>query len=143
MQKDIKQTWRFSQPAQEVWACLTQPELLEQWLMKSDFKPVVGHHFRFTHDPKNDSCYAGVTECEVLEVIPFVKLSYSWKGSTKDGNRAFKSTVVWTLIPQGNETELRLQHHGFALLEDALAHEQGWSACIKRFEELLSKPMIK
>ncbi len=47
MQKEIKHTWHFSQSPQEVWEYLTKPELMEQWLGKTDFQPIVGHKFRF------------------------------------------------------------------------------------------------
>ncbi len=29
-------------PPEKIWRALTQPHLIEDWLMKSDFKPVVG-----------------------------------------------------------------------------------------------------
>jgi len=137
MQDEIKYTWFFNQSPHEVWEYLTKPDLLEQWLMKSDFQPIVGHKFRFTHVPKNESNYEGITHCEVLEVKPFTKLSYSWKGNTKDGNRTFNSKVVWTLVPKENGTELQLHHNGFTSLEDMLAHNTGWNFCLKRFEELI------
>jgi uncharacterized protein YndB with AHSA1/START domain len=138
MQKDIKQTWHFHQSPKEVWDYLTRPELIEQWLMKSDFKPIVGQKFQFTFTPKPDSKYQGTVNCEVLEIKPFTKLSYSWKGSTKDG-RKFNSIIVWTLVPKENGTELQLQHSGFNVLEDILNHASGWSICLKRFEELINK----
>jgi uncharacterized protein YndB with AHSA1/START domain len=43
MQEEIKRTWHFSHPPHEVWEYLTKPELLEQWLGKTDFQPIVGH----------------------------------------------------------------------------------------------------
>ncbi len=135
MQKEIKQTWFFQQSPTEVWEYLTRPELIEQWLMKSDFQPIAGHKFRFTFMPKPDSNYEGVVHCEVLEVRPFTKLSYSWNGSTQDKSRSFNSTVVWTLVPKENGTELQLQHNGFELLDDILTHTNGWNSCLKRFEE--------
>jgi len=138
MQKEIKQTWHFSQSPQEVWEYLTKPELIELWLMKNDFRPFAGHKFRFTFVPKNESKYAGVVECEVLEVKPLAKLSYSWNGKTKDGSRTFNSTVVWNLVPKENGTELQLLHNGFTMLEDMLTHDNGWKNCLNRFEELLN-----
>jgi uncharacterized protein YndB with AHSA1/START domain len=137
MEKEVKQKWFFKQSPQEVWEYLTQPELLEQWLMKSDIKPVVGHKFRFIHIPKNDGKYEGIVNCEVLEVKPVTKFSYSWKGSTKDGSRTFDSNVVWTLIPKKDGTELQLEHNGFALLEDFTTHNSGWNTCLKRLEGLI------
>jgi uncharacterized protein YndB with AHSA1/START domain len=138
MQKEIKQSWFFEQPPKEVWEYLTKPQLIEQWLMKTDFQPIVGQKFRFTFVPKNESKYEGIVSCEVLEVKPFTKLSYTWNGNTKDRSRTFKSIVVWTLIPKDNGTELQLQHNGFTMLEDILTHTNGWKTCLKHFEELIN-----
>jgi uncharacterized protein YndB with AHSA1/START domain len=138
MQKEIKHTWHFARSPEEVWEYLTKPELIEQWLMKTDFQPKVGHQFRFIHAVENKSCYDSITHCEVLEVKPFTTLSYSWKGSTNDGNRTFDSKVVWTLIPTEGGTELQLVHNGFTVLEDVLAHDTGWTALVIRFVELVN-----
>lgn len=132
MQKEIKHTWHFNQSPQEVWAYLTQPELLEQWLMESDFKPIVGHKFRFS---SKSGC---INYCEVLEVKPFTKLSYSWQYASKNDNKRLDSTVVWTLVPKGNRTELELVHNDFSALEDYIAHNNGWTTLGNRFVELLS-----
>jgi len=32
-------------PPEKVWRALTKPLLIEEWLMKKDFKPDQGHHF--------------------------------------------------------------------------------------------------
>ena len=32
-------------PPEKIWRALTQPHLIEEWLMKNDFKPVAGHRF--------------------------------------------------------------------------------------------------
>ena len=37
-------------PPEKVWRALTQPELIEKWLMKNDFKPVVDHAFTLRAD---------------------------------------------------------------------------------------------
>jgi len=138
MQKEIKQSWHFKQSPEEVWEYLTKPELIEQWLMKNDFQPIVGRKFRFTFVSKPDGKYQGGLDCEVLEVKPFNKLSYSWNGGTKDGSRTFNSIVVWTLIPKDNETELQLQHTGFTIPEDLFTHSDGWKICLKRLEESIN-----
>ncbi|HTQ63248.1 MAG TPA: SRPBCC domain-containing protein [Puia sp.] len=135
MQKEINQTWFFRQSPGEVWEYLTQPELIEQWLMKADFQPVVGHKFRFTFQPKPGSVYEGVVNCEVLEVKPFTRLSYTWNGRTEDKSRSFHSTVVWTLVPKDSGTELQLRHNGLEFLDDILNHTNGWINCVKRLEE--------
>ena len=33
-------------PPEKIWRALTQPHLIEEWLMKNDFKPVVEHRFQ-------------------------------------------------------------------------------------------------
>ena len=138
MQKEIKQNWFFNQEPQEVWEYLTKPELIEQWLMKNNFKPVSGHKFQFTFTPKEGSPYAGIVNCEVLEVKPYTRLSYSWNGSTLDKSRTFNSTVVWSLVPKNNGTELQLQHHGLTVLEDVLNHTSGWNSCVNRILSLIN-----
>ena len=50
--------------AGKIWRALTQPHLIEEWLMKNDFKPVVGHRFNLRGD------WGGVLDCEVLAVEP-------------------------------------------------------------------------
>jgi len=128
MPKEIKQTWFFQQPPQEVWDYLTKPELLAQWLMENNFQPIVGHKFTFT-------CNA-VHYCEVLEVTPFKRLVYSWRANSLTTGQPFISKVVWTLAPKEKGTELNLIHNGFLALEDALAHEQGWIKCGEKLVQL-------
>lgn len=134
MEKEIKQTWQFSQPIQEVWDYLTKPELIEQWMMKSDFKPIVGHKFQFTFDAKPGSIYEGIVNCEVLLVKPYTDLSYTWNGRTADGTRSFHSTVSWALAPKDGGTELQLLHNGLDILEDILNHTNGWNSCGKKLD---------
>ncbi len=135
MQQDIQKIWFFLQSPPEVWEYLTRPELIEQWLMKTDFKPIKGQKFQFTFTPKPGSPYEGMVDCEVLEIKPFSSLSYSWNGRTMDKSRSFHSTVVWTLVPKDNGTELQLRHNGFEMMDDILAHSSGWENCIQRMKE--------
>ena len=38
-------------PPGKIWWALTQGPLIEEWLMKNDFQPVVGHRFNFRATP--------------------------------------------------------------------------------------------
>jgi uncharacterized protein YndB with AHSA1/START domain len=138
MENKIKQTWFFKQAPSEVWEYLTKPELIEQWLMKTNFKPVKGYKFQFTFTAKPEAKFRGVVDCEVLEIIPCSKLSYSWNGSTQDGSRNYNSVVVWILFPKDNGTELQLEHDGFTVLEDILTHSNGWNNCLTKMEKLIN-----
>jgi uncharacterized protein YndB with AHSA1/START domain len=136
MQKQIYQTWFFKQTPQEVWEYLTKPELIERWLMATkNFKPVLGQKFQFTFTAKPGSKYGGEVNCEVLEIEPYSKLSYSWDGHLQDKSRYFNSVVMWTLVPKNKGTELQLEHNGFEVLEDILNHKNGWKSCIQKMED--------
>jgi uncharacterized protein YndB with AHSA1/START domain len=140
MQKEIKHEWFYSQPAGQVWDYLTKPELMEQWLMKTDFQPVAGHEFNFWTKPLPNFGFDGIIYCKVLEIIPFKKLSYSWKGGPGNGAFTLDSVVVWTLTPKDNGTQLLLQHSGFRE-DDYMMFSvmgEGWLRNIGKIGELLN-----
>ena len=87
-------------PPEKIWRALTQPHLIEEWLMKNDFKPVADHRFNFLAD-------WGTVECQVLAVEPNKTLSYSWAAY------GLESVVTWTLTPTSTGTHLRMEQSGF------------------------------
>ncbi len=87
-------------PPEKIWRALTQPHLIEEWLMKNDFKPVVGHSFNLRAD-------WGVVDCQVLAVEPNKTVSYTW------GAFGLESVVTWTLTPTSTGTRLRMEQSGF------------------------------
>lgn len=140
MKKNISHKFFFPQPAAVVWDYLTKPELMEQWLMKNDFKPIVGHDFRFTAKPIPSLNLDGIFHCKVLELVPMKKLSYSWKGGPGNGNISFDTVVVWTLEPKESGTELLLDHSGFN--DESLAvytgMNEGWVKNVKKIIEIIN-----
>jgi uncharacterized protein YndB with AHSA1/START domain len=94
-------------PPERVWAALTDPALLAQWLMSNDFEPTVGHRFTFETEPVPGQDFDGIIDCEVLSIDPPRALLISWRGGTLD------STVSWQLEPEGTGTRLFLIHDGF------------------------------
>jgi uncharacterized protein YndB with AHSA1/START domain len=104
-------------PPQKIWRALTQGPLLEAWLMKSDFQPVVGHRFNFRADPMPH--WNGVTDCEVLAVEPHQLLSYSWNASGDEAAGGLKTVVTWTLTPATGGTHVRMEQSGFRPEEEA------------------------
>lgn len=92
-------------PAEKVWRALTQPHLIGEWLMKSDFKPVVDHAFQFNEE-------WGSIECKVLTVEEQRVLSYTWSAFGLD------SVVTWTLTPTAAGTLLRMEQAGFPADQD-------------------------
>jgi uncharacterized protein YndB with AHSA1/START domain len=138
MQKDIFQKWFFQQTPDEVWDYLTKPELIEQWLAKTDFKPVVGQKFQFTNTCETDDNKPHYTFCEVLEIVPHKLLSYSWRKGTDENEITVDSIVTWTLTDKDGGTELQLQHNGFTLIEDTIVHSEGWNQCLDKISELIN-----
>jgi uncharacterized protein YndB with AHSA1/START domain len=94
-------------PPEKLWRALTQPHLIEEWLMKNDFKPVVGHSFNLRGD------WGGVLDCEVLTVEPNKTLSYTWNFAHDDAALDLKSVVTFTLTPTQAGTHLRMEQSGF------------------------------
>jgi uncharacterized protein YndB with AHSA1/START domain len=113
MQRDILIKWYFPHPPEKVWACLTDPELIAQWLMKNDFKPVVGHKFQFHTKPIPKMGFDGIVYCEVMEIVPGQKLVYTWKGGAKPGVIGLDTILIWTLAAKNDGTEIILEHKGF------------------------------
>jgi uncharacterized protein YndB with AHSA1/START domain len=92
---------------EKLWRALTQPHLMEEWLMKNDFAPMLGHKFNLRGE------WGGVLDCEVLEVEAHKKLAYTWNFASNDPNFALQSTVTFTLTPTHTGTHLRMEQAGF------------------------------
>ena len=140
MIREIAHKYFFSHSPQEVWEYLTRSDLMEQWLMKNDFQPVVGHDFQFHTRPLPNFEFDGTVYCRVLEIIPFKKLSYSWKGGPGNGEMTMDSVVYWTLEPSGSGTNLYIRHTGFEGMENLSifhAMNEGWLQNIRKIDELL------
>ena len=100
----------YPHPPQDVWAAITDPHALAEWLEPNNHQPVVGHKFQFCCDA--DACGAGVTECEVLEADSPRRLVWSWVYISKDASRSAPMTITWMLVPKENGTLLILEHTG-------------------------------
>ena len=78
-------------PPEKIWRALTQSPLIEEWLMKNDFQPVVGHRFNFRATPMPH--WNGVVDCQVLVLEPNQRLSYSWNASGEEAAGGLKTVV--------------------------------------------------
>jgi uncharacterized protein YndB with AHSA1/START domain len=141
MSKTIVHEFAFEHPPSVVWEYLTDPELLAQWLMPNDFKPIVGHQFQFGTKPKIPLGFDGRIYCEVLEIVPFSKLVYSWRGGLSRKNPSLDSIVEWTLRETEQGCLLRLEHRGFRGARNYLAYlimNKGWLKIGRRFKNQLA-----
>jgi uncharacterized protein YndB with AHSA1/START domain len=104
-------------PPEKVWRALSEGPLIEEWLMKNDFQPRVGHRFNFRAEPVPH--WNGVTDCEVLAVEPKERLSYSWNASGEEAAGGLKTVVTWTLTPTMGGTHVRMEQAGLLPREEA------------------------
>jgi uncharacterized protein YndB with AHSA1/START domain len=122
-------------PPEKIWRALTQPHLIEEWLMKNDFKPVVDHRFDLRAD-------WGAIDCQVLAVEPHKTLSYTWN-ATRDGAAIdLKSVVTWTLTPTSTGTRLRMEQSGFRDDQPQYYYQgakSGWPRLFAALEEVLAR----
>jgi uncharacterized protein YndB with AHSA1/START domain len=140
MKKEIRHSWFFPHPTEIIWEYLTNSELLSLWLMKNDFKPILGHEFRFRSGPASAIEFDGNVYCKVLEISMHKKLSYSWKFGPAPGKTIIDSLVVWTLTPKNGGTELLLVHSGFADLRTIPAYDAmntGWQTNVNKIPALI------
>jgi uncharacterized protein YndB with AHSA1/START domain len=115
-------------PPDKIWRALTQDHLIEEWLMKNDFKPVVGHSFNLRAD-------WGAVDCQVTAVEPNKTLSYTWAAY------GLESVVTWTLTPTSTGTRLRMEQSGFR--PDQQQAYQGATAGWHRFVTLLEQVLAR
>lgn len=124
-----------------VWRFLTDSAHIERWLMKNDFKPVVGHRFTLRGRPMGD--WNGIVQCEVTVCEPPHRLAYTWIGGSSanpDGGPVLDTVLSITLTATKGGTHLRLVHDGFRSPENDAGFEamsNGWGTIAKRLDALI------
>ena len=115
-------------PPERIWRALTQPHLLQEWLMQSDFAPQVDHEFAFHGE-------WGSVDCRVLEVDPHNSLSYTWDAM------GLESVVTWTLTPTAGGTHLRMEQTGFRKDQEQAYQgaKFGWRRMIETLEQVVAR----
>jgi uncharacterized protein YndB with AHSA1/START domain len=120
-------------PPEKIWRALTQPHLIEEWLMKNDFMPAVGHRFQLRGE------WGGTLDCKVLVVEPNRTLSYTW--NFDDPANGLESVVTWTLTPAGKGTHLRMEQSGFRpdRPQNYQGAKFGWQKFLASLEQVLAR----
>jgi uncharacterized protein YndB with AHSA1/START domain len=115
-------------PPEKIWRALTQPHLIEEWLMKNDFKPVLDHRFNLRGD-------WGAVDCQVTAVDPSKTLSYTWAA------HGLESVVTWTLTPTKTGTHLRMEQSGFRPDQQQAYQgaKAGWPRLFAALEKVLAR----
>jgi uncharacterized protein YndB with AHSA1/START domain len=115
-------------PPEKIWRALTEPHLIEEWLMQNDFQPVVDHRFNLRGD-------WGAVDCQVLEIEPRKTLSYRWDAM------GLESIVTWTLTPTRTGTHLRVEQAGFRRDQEQAFQgaKFGWQKFFANLEQVLAR----
>ena len=123
----------------KVWRALTQAPLLESWLMANDFEPVVGHRFTFHMPPMPG--WNGVTDCEVLSVVPREELSYSWNASGEEAATGIRTVVRWTLESVDGGVLVRMEQSGFREQDQRnfMGAKYGWERNLGQLEAVVAR----
>jgi uncharacterized protein YndB with AHSA1/START domain len=113
---------------EKIWRALTEPHLIEEWLMKNDFQPAVDHQFNLRGD-------WGAVDCQVLTIQPPKTLSYSWAA------HGLESVVTWTLTPTNKGTTLRMEQSGFRPDQEQAYRgaKMGWGNFFAKLEKVLAR----
>src|ERR1700758_3156147 len=115
-------------PPEKIWRALTQPDLIEEWLMKNDFKLALDHRFNLRAD-------WGAVDCQVVAVKPNETLSYTWAAY------GLESVVTWTLTPTSAGTLLRMEQSGFRPDQQQAYQgaKYGWRTFFGKLEQVLGR----
>ena len=141
MQTEIKNEWIYEQSPNEVWAYLTEAELIALWLMPNNFVPKLGQEFQFIAKPIPSLDLDGIFHCEILELVPFQKLVYTWKGGSGDGVFSLDTVVEWSLEKHSKGTKLLLRQWGFKETNLAIcnAMTNGWNQNVVKMMNFLNE----
>jgi uncharacterized protein YndB with AHSA1/START domain len=115
-------------PPEKIWRALTQPHLIEEWLMKNDFMPVVDHRFTLRAN-------WGAVDCQVVPVEPNRRLSYTWTAY------GLESVVTWTLTPTSAGSRVRMEQSGFRPDQQQAYQgaKGGWRQFFANLEQVLAR----
>lgn len=98
----------LAHPPEKVWRALTEPALLEKWLLPAiQFKLEQGAAFQLKTQPFPG--WDGTVNCRMIEVDAPKKLSYAWVV----GDMELDTVVTFTLTRTESGTRLFLEQTGF------------------------------
>jgi uncharacterized protein YndB with AHSA1/START domain len=133
--KSFRRVATYPHGIEDVWAALTDPYALAEWLMPTTFfEPKVGSKFRFQYDPEPLSP-SGIVDCEVIESEPPHRLAWSFQNRAVEGARQPPPMrVEWTLTPIEGGTRLELvQSYEDQPWSVTFAMGVGWRFYLRRF----------
>jgi len=133
MKMEIVLVEDYAHPLARVWAALTDPRALAEWLMTNDFEPRIGKRFTFSGPPSAD--WRGWMDCEVLEIEAPRRMVWSWRRSEAEP----PNRVEFRLEPIAGGTRLTLLHTGDTEPAIEGRYRSGWPAKLATLRQILVK----
>lgn len=97
----------YATSIEKVWQAITDRDAMKQWYFDfQEFRTEIGFEFRFWGGPAEDRQYLHI--CEITEILPNKKLTYSWRYDGYPGN----TLVTFDLFQEADQTCVRLTHKG-------------------------------
>ena|ERR1700754_274209 len=125
----VERELRIAAPRETVWAFLTEPAKMTQWMgmhAACDVRP--GGAYRVEIIPGN------VAVGEFVTVEPPSRIVYTWGWESGDKLPPGATTVEIELVEQGGGTIVRFSHSGLPSPESAASHAHGWDHYLPRLE---------
>jgi uncharacterized protein YndB with AHSA1/START domain len=133
MRLDISMEELFPVPIDRVWHALTDPGMIERWLMRPvGYEAKVGARFILRETPRADC--RGEVECEVLELSPPSRMVWSWRGAEDPTT----TRLVIDLEADERGTRLTLRHTGESDERTVRGTTGGWTDKLGALAELLT-----
>jgi uncharacterized protein YndB with AHSA1/START domain len=133
MRLDISMEESYPVPIERVWQALTDPRMIELWLMRPNgYEAKVGARFALGEPPRADC--RGHVECEVLELSPPHRMVWSWRGADDPET----TRLVIELQANVRGTRLTLRHTGEADERTVRKTTGGWTDKLAALTELLT-----
>lgn len=107
---------RIDRPVEKVWAALTVPERVSDWLASADIVLEVGGRYDLRFHDSDDAMAGAITRLE-----PPHLLELTWREN--DGS---ESTLLWTLEADGDGCRLNLVHTFPTDVRDVPGFVSGW-----------------
>ena len=133
-QTELSLDFDLKHPPEKVWRALTDPALLEKWLLPViGFELAPGAAFTFKTQPYPN--WDGIVNCRMLEIEPLRKLRYAWTVPFLD------TVVTFTLAPTAAGTRLSILQSGFRpeQKQELGGARYGWKMMGDKLIELLGR----
>jgi len=132
-------------PRELVFKVWTQPGHLARWWgpnnftlphCEMDFRPGGAYRFCMRAPDGSDHWVWGVYR----EIVEPERLVFTWEGQDEAGLRSgLNNLVTVTFTEQGKRTHLTLHHATFQTVADRDDHRGGWTECLDRLAELVTR----